>query len=433
MWSWGGIREMARQADLQELAQTVFVAIVFAFMLSKLLSMFMAIRSSMRAGNMRVERLSPSEEAQEGKDERGASSSSDEKEESIHSVDSEGDRADISGLSEGRADFSEVSEGGGLDEASGAGVGSPAPIIKKDEVVEQEAITGHQSLATMEAGYEPSTSSSVEAEAGSNRSISAMAMDEDDDGSSDWEGVESTELDEAFGAASSFIATQAGGLKVSSETQLQLYGLYKVATEGPCHTVQPSALKMTARAKWNAWQKLGNISQEEAMERYVELVSELSPDWASNQKSKGKEGTSGSKQKKGPVGPVFSTLAYDERSDDGSLDALHIAAREGNEPGLLELLSQGVPVDVQDSDGRTALHWASDRGHLGLVELLLSRGAKLQAKDKEGQTALHYACVCEQEMVAKFLISKGADLQARDAEGSTPLNYRPANWDWMNE
>ncbi|EFJ17578.1 hypothetical protein SELMODRAFT_114584 [Selaginella moellendorffii] len=336
---------MARQADLQELAQTVFVAIVFAFMLSKLLSMFMAIRSSMRAGNMR-------------------------------------------------------------------------------------AITGHQSLATMEAGYEPSTSSSVEAEAGSNRSISAMAMDEDDDGSSDWEGVESTELDEAFGAASSFIATQAGGLKVSSETQLQLYGLYKVATEGPCHTVQPSALKMTARAKWNAWQKLGNISQEEAMERYVELVSELSPDWASNQKVR----TSGSKQKKGPVGPVFSTLAYDERSDDGSLDALHIAAREGNEPGLLELLSQGVPVDnFPDSDGRTALHWASDRGHLGLVELLLSRGAKLQAKDKEGQTALHYACVCEQEMVAKFLISKGADLQARDAEGSTPLNYRPANWDWMNE
>ncbi|EFJ29037.1 hypothetical protein SELMODRAFT_92587 [Selaginella moellendorffii] len=332
---------MARQADLQELAQTVFVAIVFAFMLSKLLSMFMAIRSSMRAGNMRVERLSPSEEAQERKEERGASSSSDEKEESIHS---------------------------------------------------------------------------------------------DDDGSSDWEGVESTELDEAFGAASSFIATQAGGLKVSSETQLQLYGLYKVATEGPCHTVQPSALKMTARAKWNAWQKLGNISQEEAMERYVELVSELSPDWASNQKSKGKEGTSGSKQKKGPVGPVFSTLAYDERSDDGSLDALHIAAREGNEPGLLELLSQGVPVDnFPDSDGRTALHWASDRGHLGLVELLLSRGAKLQAKDKEGQTALHYACVCEQEMVAKFLISKGADLQARDAEGSTPLNYRPANWDWMNE
>ncbi|RRT52641.1 hypothetical protein B296_00050346 [Ensete ventricosum] len=70
---------------------------------------------------------------------------------------------------------------------------------------------------------------------------------------SDWEGIESTELDEAFTAATAFVAATAAdknSAKVSSDVQLQLYGLYKIATEGPCTIPQPSALKMTARAKW---------------------------------------------------------------------------------------------------------------------------------------------------------------------------------------
>jgi hypothetical protein len=71
--------------------------------------------------------------------------------------------------------------------------------------------------------------------------------DDDDD---DWEGVESTELDEMFSAATAFVAAAAAdrvSLKVSSDLQLQLYGYYKIA---PCTSAPPSALKMTARAKW---------------------------------------------------------------------------------------------------------------------------------------------------------------------------------------
>lgn len=73
------------------------------------------------------------------------------------------------------------------------------------------------------------------------------------DSDDDWEGVESTELDEVFSAATAFVAATAAdraGMKVSNDVQLQLYGLYKIATEGPCSAPQPSALKMTARAKW---------------------------------------------------------------------------------------------------------------------------------------------------------------------------------------
>lgn len=79
-------------------------------------------------------------------------------------------------------------------------------------------------------------------------SVSSGGIESDDD----WEGVESTELDEAFSAATAFVAATAADRshKVSNEVQLQLYGLYKIATEGPCTAPQPSALKMTARAKW---------------------------------------------------------------------------------------------------------------------------------------------------------------------------------------
>lgn len=68
----------------------------------------------------------------------------------------------------------------------------------------------------------------------------------------DWEGVESTELEELFGAASTYVATMVSipGVKTSSEAMLQLYAYYKIATEGPCSTSQPSAFQPTARAKW---------------------------------------------------------------------------------------------------------------------------------------------------------------------------------------
>jgi hypothetical protein len=99
---------------------------------------------------------------------------------------------------------------------------------------------------------------SVVAEQGSVRNESVSGSDGDgggggDDDDDDWEGVESTELDEMFSAATAFVAAAAAdrvSLKVSSDLQLQLYGYYKIATEGPCTSAPPSALKMTARAKW---------------------------------------------------------------------------------------------------------------------------------------------------------------------------------------
>ena len=79
------------------------------------------------------------------------------------------------------------------------------------------------------------------------------AREEEDEDDDEWEGIESTELDEMFSAATAFVAATAADRSspgVSNDVQLQLYGLYKIATEGPCTAPPPSALKMTARAKW---------------------------------------------------------------------------------------------------------------------------------------------------------------------------------------
>ncbi|KAJ6878659.1 hypothetical protein NC652_032255 [Populus alba x Populus x berolinensis] len=125
---------------------------------------------------------------------------------------------------------------------------------------------------------------------------------------------------------------------VGSDLQMELYGLHKIATEGPCREQPPMALKvyhsnflvekntmillslfgnlelsllplqpfhrlvwsksfsfsstldclqllcMSDRGHWlrcarNAWQRLGNMSPEAAMEQYIALVLERAPGW----------------------------------------------------------------------------------------------------------------------------------------------------------
>lgn len=58
-------------------------------------------------------------------------------------------------------------------------------------------------------------------------------------------------------------------------TLLQLYALYKQATEGDNTTPKPSLTDVVARAKWDAWAKLKGVAREEAMRRYAALVDTL--------------------------------------------------------------------------------------------------------------------------------------------------------------
>ena len=62
----------------------------------------------------------------------------------------------------------------------------------------------------------------------------------------------------------------------SNETLLQLYGLYKQATEGDINVDPPSnPFDFVSRAKYDAWAGFKGQSRETAMKEYVILINKL--------------------------------------------------------------------------------------------------------------------------------------------------------------
>ncbi|XP_057249487.1 acyl-CoA-binding domain-containing protein 2 isoform X2 [Beta vulgaris subsp. vulgaris] len=183
----------------------------------------------------------------------------------------------------------------------------------------------------------------------------------------------------------------------------------------------------------NAWQKMGAMPPEDAMQKYVDIVTELFPTWASGGADKAKGGAQEhSSDSKGPMGPVFSSFIHEEESGvESKMDAVHAFAREGDIDSLVKCIENGVSVNLKDSEGRTPLHWAVDRGHLPVLELLCSKDADMNVKDNEGQTPLHYAVVCEREAIAEYLVKHNADVGIKDNDGVSPSDLCEKNWPWM--
>ncbi|XP_013601898.1 PREDICTED: acyl-CoA-binding domain-containing protein 3 isoform X2 [Brassica oleracea var. oleracea] len=134
-------------------------------------------------------------------------------------------------------------------------------VTESEEVRVEESNSGEKSEDKMEFSIEEQVELSIE-------------EDDDDD---DWEGIEKSELEITFSAASNLLEQSGKGEEITAEAKMELYGLHKIATEGSCREAQPMAIMLSARAKWNAWQRLGNMSQEEAMEQYLALVSKEIP------------------------------------------------------------------------------------------------------------------------------------------------------------
>jgi acyl-CoA-binding protein len=63
--------------------------------------------------------------------------------------------------------------------------------------------------------------------------------------------------------------------KPSNTVLLQLYALYKQATEGDCTAARPGGFDFKAIAKHDAWHQLAGLSKDAARQQYVELVTEL--------------------------------------------------------------------------------------------------------------------------------------------------------------
>lgn len=107
-------------------------------------------------------------------------------------------------------------------------------VTESEEVRVEESNSGEKSEDKMEFSIEEQVELSIE-------------EDDDDD---DWEGIEKSELEITFSAASNLLEQSGKGEEITAEAKMELYGLHKIATEGSCREAQPMAIMLSARAKW---------------------------------------------------------------------------------------------------------------------------------------------------------------------------------------
>jgi acyl-CoA-binding protein len=63
--------------------------------------------------------------------------------------------------------------------------------------------------------------------------------------------------------------------KPDDQTLLKLYAYYKQATAGDISGKRPGFTNMVGRAKYDAWKKVKGMSEEDAMQAYIDLVERL--------------------------------------------------------------------------------------------------------------------------------------------------------------
>ena len=68
--------------------------------------------------------------------------------------------------------------------------------------------------------------------------------------------------------------------KPDNDILLQLYSLYKQATEGDVTGERPGGFDFKAIAKYDAWLEMKGKSKDQAMEEYVSLVEKLHQQYA---------------------------------------------------------------------------------------------------------------------------------------------------------
>jgi diazepam-binding inhibitor (GABA receptor modulator, acyl-CoA-binding protein) len=66
----------------------------------------------------------------------------------------------------------------------------------------------------------------------------------------------------------------------SNEEMLQLYALYKQATEGDVTGERPGGFDFKAIAKYDAWEEIKGKSKDQAMNDYVTLVNQFHQQYA---------------------------------------------------------------------------------------------------------------------------------------------------------
>ena len=82
-----------------------------------------------------------------------------------------------------------------------------------------------------------------------------------------------TEINSRFEQAS--IAAKSLTERPDNDTLLQLYALYKQGAVGDVTGEKPGFFDFVATAKYEAWQRIEGLSQDDAKNQYINLVQKL--------------------------------------------------------------------------------------------------------------------------------------------------------------
>ncbi|MCI4384164.1 hypothetical protein PGIGA_G00035600 [Pangasianodon gigas] len=95
---------------------------------------------------------------------------------------------------------------------------------------------------------------------------------------------ESEECQKRFQAAVDVIQNlpKNGSYRPSYEVMLRFYSLYKQAVCGPCTASRPGFWDPVGRYKWDAWNRLGDMSRESAMAAYVDEMKKVAQEVINN-------------------------------------------------------------------------------------------------------------------------------------------------------
>jgi acyl-CoA-binding protein len=220
--------------------------------------------------------------------------------------------------------------------------------------------------------------------------------------------------EETFNLAANYITTHHQDF--SKDQLLKFYGFYKQATAGfldEKENPKPSFFSFNARAKWDAWQCLGKLSENEARSSYVELLTSIKPEW---------ENSSEIKNSSSSFAVSVSRMKSNDEILNESDKTIEDFIKEGNVEKFKELLNNidGSELNSLDENQMGLLHWAADRGNAEILELILSQpGINVNILDGDQQSALHYASSCGHTKCINLLLSKGADKNLKDVDGNS--------------
>lgn len=115
-----------------------------------------------------------------------------------------------------------------------------------------------------------------------------------------------------------------------------------------------------------------------------------------------------------------------------TVTGLRIAAGEGRDARIRELLERGANINGRDEGGHTALTWAAMKGHTLTMRLLIENGADVDSRVDDGRAAMNCFYGMGEDIV-NLLWEHGYkdEKQSPDLDGGAPLDL--AERDVLND